>query len=177
MPQETVKDLNEKMTKVELPAHRNEQSSRRNSLRISGIPLEKNDMTDTKIMELANDIGVPLHECDIERSHRVGPTKNGQRAIIVKLTSYRVCQRLFAVCKDLRKSAKYKHVFINEDITSRRSKLLYNARKLVREKRLRAAYTSDGRIFIKDNDGEKHLITSQEQLTTFSTVDPQTDSE
>ena len=59
-------------------------------------------------MELANDIGIPLHECDIERSHRVGPTKNGQRAIIVvKLTSYRACQRLFAVRKDLRKSAKY----------------------------------------------------------------------
>ena len=76
-------------------------------------------MTDTKIMELANDIGVPLHECDIERSHRVGSIKNGQRAIIVKLTSYRACQRLFAVRKDLRKSAKYKHVFINEDITSR----------------------------------------------------------
>ena len=58
-----------------------------------------------------------------------------------------------------------------------RSKLLYNARKLVREKRLRAAYTSDGKIFIKDNDGEKHLITSQEQLTPFSTVDRQTDLE
>ena len=173
----SVKDLSEKMTKVELLADSNEQYSRRNSLRTSGIPLDENEMADTKIMERANDIGVLLHECDIDRSQRVGPTKNGQRAIIVKFTSYRARQRLFAVRKYLRKSTKYKHVYINEDITSRRSKLLYNARKLVHEKRLRAAYTSDGKIFIKDNDGKKHLITSQEQLTPFSTVDPQTDLE
>ena len=48
-----------------------------------------------------------IHESDIDRSHRVGPTKNG---IIVKFTSYRAHQKLLVVRKDLRKSDKNKNV-------------------------------------------------------------------
>lgn len=173
----SVKELNVKVNRVELLADSNEQYSRRNSLRIAGIPTVEGESTDAKVIELANDMGVNISESDIDRSHRVGPFRRGQRALIVKFTSYRARQKLFAIRKDLRKSDKHRDVFINEDITSRRSKLLFSARQLVRERRLRAAYTSDGKIFVKDNDGEKHHITSTDQMTQFSRVQSRAESD
>lgn len=94
----------------------------------------------------------------------------------MKFTNYRARQKLFAIRNDLRKSDKYKYIYINEDMTFRRGKLLFNARKLVHES---AACRSDGKIFIKDNKGEKHFITTQEQITLLSTTDlrPESDDE
>ena len=162
---------------VKLLADNNEQYSRRNSLRISGIPMENDEITDELVLELATDMGVDLQLSEIDRSHRVGKVKNGNRALIVKFTSYRARQKLYSIRKDLRYHDKRKNVFINEDLTSRRSKLLAQARQLVRERKLRAAYTGDGKIFIKDNESQRHYITTKHQLTDYLTVEPRPESE
>ena len=173
----SVDSLRSAEKKVELLADNNEQYSRRNSLRITGIPIEANESTDEQVLDLATDMGVDLHLSEIDRSHRVGQLQNGQRALIVKFTSYRARQELFSLRKNLRYHDTRKNVFINEDLTSQRSKLLSEARKLVRERRLRAAYTGDGKIFIKDNENARHFITTKDQLREYSTVEPRQDSE
>ena len=80
-------------------------------------------MNDIKIMELANDIAVFIHESSIYLSQGLASYKWSK-------SEYRARQKLFAVRKNLRKSDKYKPVFFNEDITSRRSNVLYSARIL-----------------------------------------------
>lgn len=167
----TVSELKIKVTNVEIAADSNEQYSRRNNLRITGIPVVNDENTDDILLKFANDVGVNIDKTDIDRSHRVGPVRGGQRALLVKFTTYRARQQLYAIRKDLRKSEYLKGIFLNEDMTARRSKLLYSARKLVRARKLKAAYTGDGKIFLRDNDDNKHHITSENDLIPFENAE------
>ena len=159
-----------------------EQYSRRNSLRISGIPEEETEVTDEIVIGLASSLNVEINSFDIDRSHRVGkPVGKGQadrrpgskrhRDIIVKFARYNVRDKLFKVRKDLRNTSHYKSVYINEDLTSRRSKLLFDARSLVRNKLIKAAYSSDGKILIRDKCDVRHIIRSDLDLNRFGDVD------
>ena len=68
------------------------------------------------------------------------------------------------VRRNLRKSERYKNIYINEDITAHRSKILISARDLVRSEKWKAAYSSDGKIFLRDNNDVKYHITSESDL-------------
>lgn len=41
---------------------------------------------------------------------------------------------------------------------------MFDARTLVRSKKLKAAYSSDGNLFVRDNDDNRHMITSDNNL-------------
>ena len=98
--------------------------------------------------------------------------KSGTRTLIVKFTSYRARQHLYAARKKLRDTEAYKNTYINEDITARRSKILFAARSLVRAKKLKAAYSSDGKLFLRDNDDEKYHVTAESDLDQFKNLEP-----
>ena len=67
-----------------------EQYTRRNSVRIMGIPETSNEDTDKITIAIAKRIGAEIDIDQIDRSHRVGLKKDGgARPIIVKFTSYR----------------------------------------------------------------------------------------
>ena len=72
--------------------------------------------------------------------------------------------------KDLRELENRASVFINEDLTKRRSKLLFDARTLVRANPLKAAYSSDGKLFVRDKEDKRHIINSDDDLNDFGDV-------
>lgn len=157
-----------------------EQYTRRNTLRISGIPEETDEETDKIVLHLASNLGVGLSDNDIDRSHRVGVpgrvgtapgAKRKDRDIIVKFTRYNARNKLYQKRKELRSIPVMNSVFINEDLTRKRSKLLYDARLLARAKLLKAAYSSDGKILVRDNEGSRHLIRSVSDLNKFGNVE------
>ena len=61
----------------------------------------------------------------------------------------------------------YEGVFINEDLTKSRSTLLYKSRKLVRERRILGAWSSNGTVLIKDNTENVHKILKETDLSPF----------
>lgn len=69
--------------------------------------------------------------------------------------------------RDLRDKDTMKHIFLNEDLTQTRSKLLYEARCLVRVNKLKAAYAYDGRLIVRDSDDRRHLIRTNSDLSAF----------
>ena len=154
----------ERLAAVEYDNDSLEQYSRRNSLRISGIPEDKDENTDQEVMRIAGSLGVDIGRGDIDKSHRVsnfddhrrsgkGPgTKRRTRDVIVKFTTYNVRNKVYQERKELRNTETLKSVFINEDLTKKRSKLLFEARTLARADHLKAAYSSDGRIFVIDKE-------------------------
>ena len=145
-----------------------EQYSRRNTLLISGIPEESNESTDTHVLELASDLNVNLFSHDIDRSHRVGkPSSTKTRDIIVKFSRYNALRMLYEVRKDLR---ELENRAINKDLTKRRSKLLFDARPLERANFLKAAYSSDGKLFVRDKEDKRHIINSDGDLSDFGDV-------
>ena len=88
---------------------------------------------------------------------------------MVKCVSYRARQSLLRERKQLRNTEGMKDVFINEDLTSNRSKLLFDARPLVKAKVLKSAYSADGRKLVKVFADKRYLI--QNELTLIDRPD------
>ena len=131
---------------VENELDEQEQYSRRNNLRVFLKVRETTDENTTDIViDHGKNIGVALTPNDISRSHRLGKKVRGKiRPILVKFTSYWKRKEFF----DNRKKDE---VFVAEDLTDRRSKLLYEARNLRRENKIKYCWTRDGNVFIKPN--------------------------
>lgn len=218
-----VKTKDKTLYEVEMKADANEQYSRRNSIRITGIPeLEEGEDTDTLVTELFNTamkIAPPLSISEIDRSHRVGkkqrPTKENPspkpRPLLVKFISYRskasvmkVRSRLKTVrplpstwgrnaFPELIKSmfddqvnadeagkissendspdgaysdfvpAKDR-IYINDDLTRTRAKLLEEARRGIKAKKIKDAWSKDGAIIVKDKHDQVKAIQSNNDL-------------
>ena len=164
-------NLENRVAKLEASNDALEQYSRRNSLRISGIPRREQEDTDKIVLDVARSMDVPLDITDIDRSHRVGSDKNRRRDILVKFVSYRARQSLLRERKKLRNTEGMKDVFINEDLTSNRSKLLFDARRLVKAKVLKSAYSADGRILVRDFADKRYLIQNETDLNKHGDPD------
>ena len=150
--------------------------------RVSGIPENDPEDTDGIVLRVAYDMGVPLAPGDIDRSHRVGKIRTGSgaqptkkhRDIVVKFTLYNARNRLFQERKFLRETdnEELKCIFLNEYLTKRRSEILFEARKLRRSNKLKSAYSSDGKIIVRDNNDKKHQINTLDDLVQFGYVKP-----
>ena len=96
-----------------------------------------------------------------DQRHRVGKIRTGpvkkHRDIILKFATYNARNRLFNERKFLRETDNedLKSIFLNEDLTKRRSEILFEARKLRRSNKLLAAYSSDGKIIVRDKKRQK----------------------
>ena len=107
--------LKARVVKLETASDTAEQYSRRNCVRITGIPESFNESTDDHVMSMANALNLDLTINDIDRSHRVG--KPGKpKAIIVKFATFRARQKLYKSRVQL-KTSGYEGVFVNEDLT------------------------------------------------------------
>ena len=119
-----------------------------------------------------NDIGLSnIQQCEIQRSHRLGPkfnqnrnlrssstnpTKTPIRPIIVKFTNYNTRLRVYKDKKEL----KGKNISISEKLTRYRYNLL---KKAVDKYWKNKGWSQDGRIMTKIND-RYVTITSAEDL-------------
>ena len=166
--------LRERVQQLELEADRAQQYSRRNCLRVSGLPEAQSENTDDIILDMAKAAGANLSLEEIDRSHRVGKPKapNARpRDIIVKFISYRARQKLYKKRAALRAVNNYKRSYINEDLTKKRSSLLYAARQLAKQHVILSTWSSDGTVLVKNREDRIHVINSEEDLTYFQ---PQT---
>ena len=160
-------DLRARIVKLESAAEASEQYSRRNCLRVSGVPEVENEITDDVILKMASDINVDIALHEIDRTHRIGrPLATKPRDIIVKLSTFRVRQKFYKARKEL-KNLGYVGVYINEDLTRLRSGLLFRGRQLTKDKRIMGAWSSNCTVLIKDNGGVVHRILNFEDLARF----------
>ncbi|WAR07752.1 hypothetical protein MAR_017710 [Mya arenaria] len=89
--------------------------------------------TDDYVLTFCAKLGVSMDKCDIDRSHRTGKQNKGPRDIMVKFATYRALERLYK-SRALAKDKGYKNIFVNEDLTRERSRLLFLARQQVKSK-------------------------------------------
>lgn len=152
----TLKDQTERSSAAieELKAELNnlEQYSRRNCLRVTGIPENQNEDTDNIILRLAEEkLHTPLSLQDIDRSHRIGnPNAKGHRPIIVKFTTYAARFRFIKSRRKLKSTG----MGIQEDLTPRNRELL---KKASTHPKISSVWTVDGRItcILKASDGSE----------------------
>ena len=126
-----------------------EQYSRRESVRIFGVTdvqNESSEQTEEKVLKVFEDMGAAVTGADISACHRVGKPKHGRRAVIVRFTSRKSRQMVMTKKRNLRDKPAYDKVYINDDLTPLRQKLLGYVKDLpVTEK----AWTIGGRILVQ----------------------------
>lgn len=152
-------ELKKRVSKLEDVVDTAEQYSRRNCLRISGVREQADENTDEIVTNIASAIDADIDLRDIDRSHRLGRPSSDQyprdkpRDIIVKFSTYRARYKLFKA-RTLTKTKGFKGVFVNEDLTKNRSKLLYEARRRVKSEQLKSAWSTDGTILIRTTNAD-----------------------
>lgn len=164
-----VKLLTGRVNKLETSIDTAEQYSRRNCLRIVGVPESTIESTDDIVMSIAAETSSDISISDIDRSHRLSQPSDwtSPRSIIVKFATYRARNNFYKARGNLKDNAKYKRVYVNEDLTSHRSKLLKSARGLFRDKLIQNCWSFDGRVFVKDFSDTRHLISNPRDLEKF----------
>ena len=154
--------LRERVTILERGADTAEQYSRRNCLRISGVPTQTEEDTDDYVVQMSQTIGANRSIQDIHRSHRVGK----KRAIIVKFSTYRARNRFYR-SRVKAKDNGYRGIFVNEDLTKTRASLLYTARTLKSAGKIDSCWSFDGTILVKDASMKVFRINCAEDLNKF----------
>ena len=139
-------------------------------MRISGIQESSNENTGEIVLKMASDIDSGIRELiDIDRSHRIGNPnrkRSKPRDIIVKVSTYRARADFYKKRTSL-KGRGFLCVFVNDDLTRRRSGLLYQARVRMKSGNLKGAWYTDGTILIKTNDESVQRVTSLSDLVPF----------
>ena len=138
-----------------LENEKHEMYSRRDSIKIRGVPFSRGENTNTLVCQIAYDLGVTITPGDISVSHRTGHTEgNAPRPILVKFVRRDVKHQMMnnkmrAASIKCDRDGNRVRIFIDEDLTSMRGRV---CKKLRVEKV--PYYTRDGKVFISDSANE-----------------------
>ena len=167
--------LYNKIEELESRIEGQEQYSRRTSLRFHSIKVSVDERGNVKhpvyidelILNVCNNkLGLDINLHDIGRSHIIGKVKDGKSQVIVRFISYRTRTKVHSNKKGL-KNHPEKH-FITENITKYRTELVKQLAELKYNGLLYTYWTSDGRIFIKQNTtSRKLLINNRDDIMDF----------
>ena len=171
-----------------------EQYSRRNTLRLQGLPELKDEDLPIRFRHLAmTRLNTEMEALDIDSIHRVGDKKqNAPRDILIKFTTHQARRVIFKARNDLRKPGKtpqefdpeietedsqddqlyeadinQRGIFINEDLTRKRSNLLWKARQMKKEKKINDCWSYDGKVMVKTLANKIELISSAEDFNSY----------
>ena len=144
--QEDVHQMSGKINKPEEKVDRHEQYSRRNYLLIHGAKEEKDEDTDSLVMDIVkNELKEEINILEIDRSHRIGKKSSKARPIIVKFSRYNSRKKVFSNKKKL----KGTNVSVTESLTKYRMGKLQEAREI---HGFCNVWTFDGRVLVKGSD-------------------------
>lgn len=138
-----------------------EQYTRKNSLKIHGVPESAYTSIEEVVFKLAEALNVDINPNDVEISHKLH--RKGIKPIIVKFQSHKVKARMY------KERAKLKHVsisdlypdsttatrvesgriYLNENLTSYRRDILKQANQKRKDGLLTSVWSMDGKIFVK----------------------------
>ena len=124
-----------------------QQYSRRENIRIHGVQEDRGEtgeITEKKALAVLRATGVTVDDQDIAACHRVGKPRAGPKAIIVRFVSRRKRTQVMKSKKKLKEQSGMQKTFINDDLTTLRSRLYGYVRALPCVDK---AWTVDGKIF------------------------------
>ena len=126
-----------------------------------GIPESAYNSTEEAILKIAEALEVPVSSDDIEISHKLNT--RGNKAIIAKFISHKAKTNLYGARTKLKQvkladvfpessyatSVQSTRIFINENLTSYRRRIMSKANEKRRDGELLSAWSMDGTIYVK----------------------------
>lgn len=130
-------------------------------------PLESSRAVELAVIEFCReslDVNVSSH--DISAAHRIrGGGKDKSRPIIVRFASRKVRDEVYSSKMKLKGLAD--KCFISEHLTKAASELFFEARKMLREKKLVSTWTRNGQVLVRfpsDSTKAPKIIRSRQDL-------------
>ena len=153
---------------------RQEQYIRRENILIYGVEENKDDNDDGEkvLFKIADELEIDLEDNEIQRVHRLGQKRsNNENPIIARFVSYKKRNEFFTNKRELKNIEGRQHVFVCEDLTPLRYKLLKYTQKSCSHT-FTSCYTRNGNIKAKLKTTEKWVtITSPDDLKHGIDVD------
>ena len=148
------------------------QQMRNKTIVVNGIAADPKKETVDQVTALCKDkLKINLHPMDIDKVYAIKTNKNNTtgRSIYVSLTTTRKKDEIMKAKKLLRDlDDDTGIIYINEYLTQKQGELFAKARGLVKKKKLIAAWTRDGKVFVKEEEGgNPKSITITEQLLKY----------
>ncbi len=174
-----IQDLKVKLDEVE-------QKFFERDVQIVGVPelsedqeySEENEID--KIVKLAKEkMNITIKANGIEKLHRLGKRKQDKpRDIVVRFRSNITRNNFY---QNRKKMISYtdleNNIYVNDHLTEYRRNVFYATRQLVKQKKVLAAWTQQGNILIRKNEGDQpEHIRSHEQLSQMKLVEDANDS-
>ena len=152
---EEVKEMREEVESLQVRVHtqsfeldRLQQYSRQDNVRVYGIEDTAEESTNSIVVKLASDMGVPITEQDLSVIHRLECKMTGKpRSIIAKFVRRDTKTRMIRAKKELRGLIARRNVYINDDLTSLRSRLAY---ELKRDDTIKSVWTIQEELILID---------------------------
>ena len=175
-----VKDLKGELVKSNNKYDDLEQYTRRNSIRISGIPenpTSNAENVENVVCETLNKyIQSPVSPTEIDRCHRIFRPNTADKSkpceIIVKFVSHKSMSSILSkvpmekLRNDNNSRPMSDRIYISKDLTRVPGRILFRTRKLKRQKRIKDTFSRDGRIIVKTLgvNGRIFSVTTEDEL-------------
>ena len=101
------------------------------------------------LVAFCNDVlGVKIENKDISIAHRLKAAKYDRvRPVIVRFVSRKTQNAVYSARKLLKNSSD--PIFISEHLSKAASDLFYDARKMLKEKKIHGTWTQNGHVYVK----------------------------
>ncbi len=136
---------------------------------------ENNEDEILKIVKIAKEkMNISIKDSAIEKIHRLGKRKpNKPRDVVVRFRSFQLRNRFYQNRKKtVNHSDPQNSIYVNDHLTEYRRNVFYATRQLVKNNTVFAAWTQQGNVLIRKNDGDQpEQIHSHEQLAEMKLVE------
>ena len=138
-----------------------QQYGRRENMRIAGIAEEEGENLREKVKEIGMKVGVEIRDQDINVVHRSGQRGARPRIVLVRFVSRDVKHELLKKRKNFKDIEALKNVYIGDDLTPLRAKLLKKVKSLGN---VRTAHTQNGIIHCNMINGSHLVVETPDDL-------------
>lgn len=160
-----------------------EQYSRVNDIDVHGIPCLPGENVHAVLASLGRALGHPITPEMIDVTHRTGPPRSAQRAILVRflrkadkeeiLKARRVKRDLTVGRLDaftgLTGTAATAVVYVNESLSPARREMMKKAREYKRDNKFSDVWVQGGKLYVrKSQGGERYLISDNNHLAALA---------
>ena len=160
-------EINPHLLRIQYRNNDVEQQTRRENLRISGLPESEGEETEgqliAKVRSVAEKAGVEINDSDVSTCHRLGRKSDAGRVrqTIVRFALRRKRDLLYSSRFNLKGKEGCNKIYINEDLTTMRYSILMRAKD---SPQVKGVSTRNGNVIYKMTNGETKTISSPDGL-------------
>ncbi|KAL1446144.1 hypothetical protein WDU94_001876 [Cyamophila willieti] len=142
-----------------------EQYDRRANIQINNVPQNGNEDIGKMLCEMGTKIGVPIDfKVDVQAAHRVPSMNPNSKPIVVRFTNQMKRDTFLAAARTKKLTSSdlpstkqpgisvNANIFVNDHLSPHNRKIFHEAKKAVREKKLKTVKFRNGKVCIQRDD-------------------------